>query len=68
MNFFQTFLFVQHHLNVLPISLLQNPSKMNKAQAEVDLVLGTERPTYESLKKLQWVPISYSPLYSLQPV
>ncbi|XP_014519962.1 cytochrome P450 97B2, chloroplastic [Vigna radiata var. radiata] len=35
--------------------LAQNPSKMNKAQAEVDLVLGTERPTYESLKKLQYI-------------
>ncbi|KAG5123057.1 hypothetical protein JHK82_029794 [Glycine max] len=32
--------------------LAQNPSKMKKAQAEVDLVLGTGRPTFESLKEL----------------
>lgn len=37
----------------LSISLLQNPGKMKKAQAEVDLVLGMGRPTFESLKKLQ---------------
>ncbi|KAK7307911.1 hypothetical protein VNO77_41385 [Canavalia gladiata] len=35
--------------------LAQNPSKMKKAQAEVDLVLGTGRPTFESLKKLQYI-------------
>jgi hypothetical protein len=33
--------------------LLQNPDKMKKAQAEVDSVLGTGKPTFESLKKLQ---------------
>ncbi|CAJ1927155.1 unnamed protein product [Sphenostylis stenocarpa] len=35
--------------------LAQNPSKMKKAQEEVDLVLGTEKPTFESLKKLQYI-------------
>lgn len=35
--------------------LAQNPSKMKKAQAEVDLVLGTGRPTFESLKELQYI-------------
>ncbi|KAG5061564.1 hypothetical protein JHK87_002593 [Glycine soja] len=35
--------------------LAQNPNKMKKAQAEVDLVLGTGRPTFESLKELQYI-------------
>ncbi|KAL1355702.1 hypothetical protein HN51_007696 [Arachis hypogaea] len=35
--------------------LSQNPDKMRKAQAEVDSVLGTGTPTYESLKKLQYI-------------
>ncbi|CAL0311387.1 unnamed protein product [Lupinus luteus] len=35
--------------------LAQNPEKMKKAQAEVDSVLGSDRPTYESLKKLQYI-------------
>ncbi|XP_057450094.1 cytochrome P450 97B2, chloroplastic isoform X3 [Lotus japonicus] len=35
--------------------LAQNPSKMKKAQAEVDLVLGMERPTFDSIKKLQYI-------------
>jgi hypothetical protein len=39
----QAFLFVK----------LQNPSKMRKAQAEIDLVLGQGRPTFELLKKLE---------------
>jgi hypothetical protein len=32
---------------------LQNPSKMKKAQAEIDSVLGQGRPTFELLKKLE---------------
>ncbi|XP_045813999.1 cytochrome P450 97B2, chloroplastic [Trifolium pratense] len=35
--------------------LAQNPDKMKKAQAEVDSVLGIGRPTFESLKKLQYI-------------
>ncbi|KAL2347949.1 hypothetical protein Fmac_001949 [Flemingia macrophylla] len=35
--------------------LAQNPSKMKKAQAEIDLVLGTGKPTFESLKELQYI-------------
>ncbi|KAF7833674.1 cytochrome P450 97B2, chloroplastic [Senna tora] len=35
--------------------LAQNPTKMKKAQAEVDSVLGEGRPTFESLKKLQYI-------------
>ncbi|CAN0890736.1 hypothetical protein LINGRAHAP2_LOCUS16600 [Linum grandiflorum] len=31
----------------------QNPSKMKKAQEELDAVLGQEKPTFESLKKLE---------------
>ncbi|KDO64375.1 hypothetical protein CISIN_1g014372mg [Citrus sinensis] len=33
--------------------LAQNPSKVKKAQAEVDSVLGQKKPTFESLKKLE---------------
>ncbi|TXG57740.1 hypothetical protein EZV62_015569 [Acer yangbiense] len=35
--------------------LAQNPSKIRKAQAEIDSVLGQERPTFELLKKLEYV-------------
>ncbi|XP_047330485.1 cytochrome P450 97B2, chloroplastic [Impatiens glandulifera] len=35
--------------------LAQNPSKMKKAQAEIDSVLNQERPTMESLKKLEYI-------------
>ncbi|KAK5819857.1 cytochrome P450 97B2, chloroplastic [Gossypium arboreum] len=35
--------------------LAQNPSKIRKAQAEVDSVLGQERPTFESIKKLEYI-------------
>ncbi|XP_028758861.1 cytochrome P450 97B2, chloroplastic [Neltuma alba] len=35
--------------------LAQNTSKMKKAQAEVDSVLGDGRPTLESLKNLQYI-------------
>lgn len=33
--------------------VLQNPSKMKKAQAEIDLVLGKGSLTFESLKALK---------------
>uniref|UniRef100_A0A5B6YK43 Cytochrome P450 97B2 n=1 Tax=Davidia involucrata TaxID=16924 RepID=A0A5B6YK43_DAVIN len=35
--------------------LALNPSKMRKAQAEIDLVLGQGRTTFESLKKLEYI-------------
>ncbi|KAK3444642.1 hypothetical protein EUGRSUZ_A00911 [Eucalyptus grandis] len=35
--------------------LAQNPSKMRKAQVEIDSVLGQKRPTFESLKKLEYI-------------
>ncbi|XP_024928488.3 cytochrome P450 97B2, chloroplastic isoform X2 [Ziziphus jujuba] len=35
--------------------LAQNPSKMKKAQTEIDSVLGEGSPTYESLKKLEYI-------------
>ncbi|XP_050232654.1 cytochrome P450 97B2, chloroplastic isoform X2 [Mercurialis annua] len=35
--------------------LAQNPAKMRKAQSEIDVVLGKGRPTYESLKKLEYI-------------
>ncbi|KAM1492454.1 hypothetical protein PS1_024743 [Malus domestica] len=34
--------------------LAQNPSKMKKAQEEIDSVLGQDGPTYESIKKLEY--------------
>ncbi|KAK9740004.1 hypothetical protein RND81_03G003600 [Saponaria officinalis] len=35
--------------------LSQNPSKMKKAQDEIDAVLGNGRVTYDSLKKLEYI-------------
>ncbi|GAB4847793.1 hypothetical protein Ancab_026856 [Ancistrocladus abbreviatus] len=35
--------------------LARNPSKMRKAQAEIDRVLGQGRTTFESLKKLHYI-------------
>ncbi|GLT46936.1 hypothetical protein SLA2020_206620 [Shorea laevis] len=35
--------------------LAQNPTKLKKAQAEIDLVLGLERPSFESIKKLEYL-------------
>ncbi|CAM8890928.1 unnamed protein product [Rhodiola kirilowii] len=35
--------------------LAQNPLKMKKAQAEIDLVLGQSTPTYESIKSLEYI-------------
>lgn len=36
------------------IYVFQNPSKMKKAQAEIDAVLGQERITFEAIKKLEY--------------
>ncbi|KAF3495073.1 hypothetical protein DY000_02053824 [Brassica cretica] len=35
--------------------LAQSPAKIRKAQAEIDAVLGEGAPTYESLKKLEYI-------------
>ncbi|XP_062107006.1 cytochrome P450 97B2, chloroplastic isoform X1 [Humulus lupulus] len=35
--------------------LAQNPSKMKKAQKEIDSVLGQDEPTFESVKKLDYI-------------
>ncbi|KAL0546923.1 hypothetical protein IC582_016842 [Cucumis melo] len=35
--------------------LAQNPSKMKKAQAEIDSVLGKGKPTFELLKELKYI-------------
>ncbi|XP_020554993.1 cytochrome P450 97B2, chloroplastic isoform X2 [Sesamum indicum] len=35
--------------------LAQHPAKMKKAQAEIDLVLGKERTTFEAIKKLEYL-------------
>jgi cytochrome P450 len=35
--------------------LSQNPEKIRKAQAEIDAVLGQGPPTYESMKKLEYI-------------
>ncbi|PIN06076.1 Cytochrome P450 CYP4/CYP19/CYP26 subfamily [Handroanthus impetiginosus] len=35
--------------------LAQHPSKMKKAQAEIDVMLGQERPTFEAIKKLEYL-------------
>ncbi|KFK33561.1 hypothetical protein AALP_AA5G029500 [Arabis alpina] len=35
--------------------LAQNPTKIRKAQAEIDAVLGEGAPTYESMKKLEYI-------------
>ncbi|OMO65896.1 Cytochrome P450 [Corchorus capsularis] len=35
--------------------LAQNPSKIRKAQAEIDSVLGQGRPTYDTIKKLEYI-------------
>lgn len=36
------------------IYVIQHPSKMKKAQAEIDSVLGQERTTFEAIKKLEY--------------
>ncbi|XP_031254096.1 cytochrome P450 97B2, chloroplastic [Pistacia vera] len=47
--------------------LAQNPSKIRKAQAEIDAVLGQEKPTYESLKKLQYIRVIVAESLRLYP-
>lgn len=34
---------------------MQNPAKIKKAQAEIDSVLGQGKPSFELIKKLEYV-------------
>ncbi|XP_044507914.1 cytochrome P450 97B2, chloroplastic [Mangifera indica] len=47
--------------------LAQHPSKIRKAQAEIDSVLGQEKPTFESLKKLQYIRLIVAESLRLYP-
>ncbi|KAL5808318.1 hypothetical protein ACOSQ3_029009 [Xanthoceras sorbifolium] len=47
--------------------LAQNPSKIRKAQAEIDSVLGQERPSFESLKKLEYIRLIVTEALRLYP-
>lgn len=47
--------------------LAQNPSKMKKAQAEIDLVLGKGRPTFELLKGLKYIRLIVAETLRLFP-
>ncbi|KAK9193827.1 hypothetical protein WN944_004527 [Citrus x changshan-huyou] len=47
--------------------LAQNPSKVKKAQAEVDSVLGQKKPTFESLKKLEYIRLIVAESLRLYP-
>uniref|UniRef100_A0A2N9EXP9 Cytochrome P450 n=1 Tax=Fagus sylvatica TaxID=28930 RepID=A0A2N9EXP9_FAGSY len=47
--------------------LAQNPSKMKKAQAEIDSVLGQGRPTFELLKKLEYIRLIVVEVLRLYP-
>eukprot|EP00252_Welwitschia_mirabilis_P011873 TRINITY_DN2637_c0_g1_i2.p1 TRINITY_DN2637_c0_g1~~TRINITY_DN2637_c0_g1_i2.p1 ORF type:complete len:521 (-),score=100.07 TRINITY_DN2637_c0_g1_i2:74-1636(-) len=47
--------------------LAQNPEKLAKAQAEVDSVLACEKPTYDSIKKLQYVRLIIAEALRLYP-
>ncbi|XP_021724351.1 cytochrome P450 97B2, chloroplastic-like [Chenopodium quinoa] len=47
--------------------LSQNPSKMKKAQAEIDAVLGKGRVTFDSLKKIGVYNLHRSPYFWDKP-
>ncbi|KAG6544907.1 hypothetical protein Mapa_013598 [Marchantia paleacea] len=47
--------------------LAQNPDKIKKAQDEIDSVLGGRKPTYEDLKKLQYVRLIVAESLRLYP-
>ncbi|EPS66221.1 hypothetical protein M569_08554, partial [Genlisea aurea] len=47
--------------------LAQHPSKMKKAQAEIDSVLGEGRPTFESVKKLHYLRLIVAESLRLYP-
>lgn len=47
--------------------LAQNPSKMKKAQEEVDLVLGKGRPNFELLKELKYIRLIVAETLRLFP-
>ncbi|KAL1220632.1 Cytochrome P450 97B3 [Cardamine amara subsp. amara] len=47
--------------------LAQNPAKIRKAQAEIDTVLGEGPPTYESMKKLEYIRLIVVEVLRLYP-
>ncbi|XP_010495892.1 PREDICTED: cytochrome P450 97B3, chloroplastic [Camelina sativa] len=47
--------------------LSQNPEKIRKAQAEIDAVLGEGPPTYESMKKLEYIRLIVVEVLRLYP-
>ncbi|CAN8275109.1 unnamed protein product [Cochlearia groenlandica] len=47
--------------------LAQNPSKIKKAQAEIDAVIGQSAPTYESMKKLEYIRLIVVEVLRLYP-
>lgn len=47
--------------------LAQNPDKLVKAQAEVDTVLAQRNPTYECIKKLQYIRLIIAEALRLYP-
>lgn len=47
--------------------LAQNPDKLVKAQAEVDMVLAQRNPTYECIKKLQYIRLIIAEALRLYP-
>ncbi|ESQ56017.1 hypothetical protein EUTSA_v10024764mg [Eutrema salsugineum] len=47
--------------------LAQNPAKIRKAQAEIDAVLGEGAPTYESMKKLEYIRLIVVEVLRLYP-
>lgn len=47
--------------------LAQNPSQMKKAQAEIDAVLGQDRITFDSIKKLEYIRLAIAESLRLYP-
>ncbi|KAJ4881211.1 hypothetical protein Rs2_38266 [Raphanus sativus] len=47
--------------------LAQSPAKIRKAQSEIDAVLGENAPTYESLKKLEYIRLTVVESLRLYP-
>nr|ATG70863.1 cytochrome P450 [Callitropsis vietnamensis] len=47
--------------------LAQNPDKLVKAQSEVDVILGQRKPTFECIKKLQYIRLIIAEALRLYP-
>ncbi|PON39836.1 Cytochrome P450, E-class, group I [Parasponia andersonii] len=47
--------------------LAQSPSKMKKAQKEIDSVLGQDEPSFESIKKLEYIRLTVVEALRLYP-